>query len=286
MAMIRSWLNGVPTQSIPVDDRGLLYGDGFFTTIAIQDSNPLLIEAHYGRLKHSANRLKIILDMSALEESLNAFLEHYMALLVKQPRYLLKIIVTRCSAGRGYYWGENKQANVLFQLFSYDNIEELRKKRKQGLRLAICETRLASNPLLAGLKHLSRIEQVMASGEFDRTQYDEGLMLDSHDNVIEGCMGNIFLIQEEKVFSPKLNACGVEGVMKAEMIKNLSSSPYSYHEVSLRLDDFFQADAIFLTNALLGICPVRSIQGSSWSSVTDIEQAMIQCMQRPNIYFS
>lgn len=263
--MINSWVNGSASASISLTDRGLLYGDGFFTTVSVLAGKPLLWQQHRFRLETSAKRLQLVFDLKQLESDVNQFL-----LATQLPhRCVLKILVIRAESSRGYHWGENKQANIIFQLFEYTDYDQLVKKKQAGLTISVCKTTLSHNKQFAGLKHLNRLEQVFASSEFDKSQIDEGLMLDNEGWVIEGTKSNIYILHNKHLLTPRLELAGVEGVLRHYMLENFSSNTICLVIDNFKLEQVFQADAIFMSNALLGLCPVSNIVGKEWQPKAD-----------------
>jgi 4-amino-4-deoxychorismate lyase len=277
--MIKSWVNGSTGSHISLNDRGFLYGDGFFTSIALKNEKILLWSYHLKRIEESCRRFHLTINFEKLEQDIHAFLKESFSNESGLLNHgILKIIITRKDTGRGYsFLAQNKtknkaqekikkNANIIFQLFEYTDYQQLINKREQGLRLHICNTRLSRNSLLAGLKHLNRLEQVFAASEFDRELFDEGLMLDNDDNVIEGTMSNIFILLKSEVLTPSLEFSGVEGIMKSYLLNELDSTPYKVKETTIKLEQVMQAEAIFMSNAILGCCPVRTIAESDWKA--------------------
>ncbi len=263
--MIAAWLNGKEVDGLSLTDRGLHYGDGFFSTVAVLSGKALLWNFHLERVLSHAKRLNLKLDVSRLEQEVYAFLKTHVEQQGESHRQVLKMVITREESGRGYHWGDNLGCNILLQLFEYPGYAQLEQLRVQGLKLTICETRLSHGSLTAGLKLLGRIEQVLGSGELDKKQFDEGLMLDAGDHVVEGCSSNLVMLKNGHLKSPNLDRCGIEGVMKAYIFKSCESLGYQFTSTDIKLGDLEQTDAIFMTNALWGLCPVQSIEGISWS---------------------
>ncbi len=130
----------------------------------------------------------------------------------------------------------------------------------EGVRVRQCETRLAEQPRLAGLKHLNRLEQVLARREWSAPEFDEGLMLDTGGRLVEGTFTNLFLVLDGQICTPKLDRCGVAGVMRAWLLDERPGfGDMSVSERDLWPEDLERAQACFMTNSLVGVWPVRSI---------------------------
>lgn len=246
------WVNGCLTEQLPVTDRGLLYGDGVWETIAIKQGRAQLLDWHLERLQQGLQALGIAsLDMNALQQEIQV-------ICAGQEQAALKLIVTRGSGVRGYNpQGVGKPTHIL-QCSQWNGYPV--EYTQQGIRLTLCETRLAHQPRLAGFKHLNRLEQVLARAEFG-SEYQEGLVRDYADHVIEGTMSNLFVIQtDDVVCTPELISCGIAGVMRRFIIQTLADLGIECHIRALTLEDIRTANGVFMSNSLLGIWPVREFQ--------------------------
>lgn len=139
----------------------------------------------------------------------------------------------------------------------------------QGVKLRLCEMRLGDNPTLAGIKHLNRLEQVLARSEWDDPDIAEGLLLDNHNNIVEGTMSNLFCVQtledaRPTLLTPALTRCGVRGVMRDRILEVASQLDISHQEADMQLGDLQQASEVFISNSLIGIWPVRQFQQQAY----------------------
>jgi 4-amino-4-deoxychorismate lyase len=135
---------------------------------------------------------------------------------------------------------------------------------EQGVRVFACMTRLAEQPRLAGLKHLNRLEQVLARGEWHDAEHAEGLMRDTSGRVVEGVYSNLFLVKNGGLLTPELSRCGVAGVMRAELLAQAESLGLDCGVRDISYDELLTADEVFLCNSLYGVWPVRALQGHDW----------------------
>ena len=170
-AALGSWIDGVRGETLPADDRGLHYGDGLFETIGVRAGVARFLEAHLARLASGCARLGI--RFSSMAE-LRA--EIATALALAPPRAMLKIIVTRGSAvRRGYAPQGTESARRLLSLWPE---AALPTSVAAGVALHRATITLADNPALAGIKHLSRLENVMAAAEVAAQGAFDALLLD------------------------------------------------------------------------------------------------------------
>lgn len=249
-------VNGQQTDAIPVSDRGLQYGDGLFETIAISQGQPLQWQAHLQRLQKGCARLGI----SMPDE--DALIAETRKLANDCERGVLKIIVTRGSGGRGYRPARNDEPTRILSLHPCPDYPAA--FTQEGISLRLCETRLGRQPRLAGLKHLNRLEQVLARQEWDDEQIPEGLMLDSEGLVIEGTQTNLFIEKDGALLTPRLDQCGVEGIMRQTIISLCERQGIDCQETQLDLDDLKGADALFVCNSVIGLWPVNDFNGRSF----------------------
>jgi 4-amino-4-deoxychorismate lyase len=243
--------NGKPTTVVSLANRGLAYGDGLFETIKVCNGRALFLTEHLRRLQRDCARLDLVLDVTALQYELAL-------LLAQHDSGILKLIITRSAGQRGYATAQHAGAErlLLFYPQPFSDSENTR----SGIAVRMCRQRLAEQPALAGMKHLNRLEQVMARAEWSDSAIAEGLMLDHAGHLIEGTMSNVFLVRAGKVQTPRLHRCGVAGVMRALVLQELAQRSAPVIEVDLVLDDLYAADEVFLTNSIIGIWPVRKIE--------------------------
>src|SRR5688572_5783854 len=199
-------INGEPANSISVTDRGLAYGDGVFETFRIVSGQLLFGEEHLQRLSLGCDHLGIPLDRVQLKNELE------IALNSSTQAEVLKLVVTRGTSGRGYRASPGAAATRIITLHSLPaNTQE---HAKDGVKAFVCTQRLSPQPTLAGLKHLNRLEQVLASMEWPDENYQEGVMLDLEGNVVEGTRSNLFIVKDGRLMTDPLNTCGIAGVMR------------------------------------------------------------------------
>lgn len=245
-------VNGHATSSIAVADRGFQYGDGVFTTIAVRRGRPLFFSRHLSRLESDCRRLAIPFpgpQILAAEARL---------LCETRDEGILKIQITRGLGGRGYRPPEAAvPCRVLTIHPSPDYPSDLPDK---GVDVRICRTRLGINPSLAGVKHLNRLEQILGRAEWSDGNIREGLMLDYEGHVTEGTMTNLFLVKDGALATPKLDLCGVAGVIRGLVIAGAAERGLSVVEKRVSFDELGDADELFLTNSVVGIWPIRRIE--------------------------
>lgn len=254
--MIQDWLNGQPLGAGLQRDRGLAYGDGLFETIAVRRGQPRLLERHLQRLATGCQRLRIPCDIDQLDAEIRA----YAALLGEG---VAKLLLTRGDGLRGYAPPAEPEVRRLLlgsPAPAYPTVHA-----DEGIVLYPCATRLACQPLLAGLKHLNRLEQVLARAEWSGNEYAEGLMLDQEGRPIEGVFSNLFLVHAGRLLTPALDRCGVAGVMRGLILDVAAREGFEAEVLPLSLDDLLQADEVFLCNSQFGIWPVRRYAAANWS---------------------
>lgn len=273
---IARWLNGHSESSIDLNDRGLAYGDGLFETIAVFNGKMPFLDLHFKRLEDSCIRLALNCDLKLLRAEVISIVSEINWVL--WPRASLKIMLTRESGGRGYYPNKKARVNRIISLFNY--LEPDRRYYVHGINTRVCNTPCSHNPALAGIKHLSRIENVLARAEWDQ-EFFEGFMLDANKNLIEGTMSNVFVVNDKKLLTPLLDNCGVNGVMRQFIINKLApENNLLVEELTLSVKDLLAADEVFITNSLLGIYPVSDIE----SYVKDVGPVTKQLRSALNAY--
>jgi 4-amino-4-deoxychorismate lyase len=238
-------VNGIAQTQINITDRGFQYGDGLFETIAVFNGKPCFLNRHLERLTRGCQRLKLPApDLNLLQTEINQLCQH-------ADLAVLKIIITRGSGGRGYRQPEPIQTTRVLSLHPFPNYPE--DYKQNGITTRFCQARLGLNPTLAGLKHLNRLEQVLARAEW-QDEVMEGIMLDICDRVIEGTMSNLFYVKNNQLYTAKLTQSGVAGI-----IRNLIIEQHSVIEHDYTTNELLIADELFICNAVIGIFPIKQL---------------------------
>ncbi len=248
----RTRVDGRASAVVGAADRGLNYGDGLFETILFVDGTAPLWARHLARLRAGCERLRIVPPDEA------ALAADCAAVSADLPRAVVRVTVTRGSGPRGYA-PPSPAASTRIVTAGAEPVLP-RDWYREGIRVRFCETRLALQPQLAGLKHLNRLEQVLARAEWDDSAIAEGIVFDTEGRVIGATAANVFLVRDGVVATPRLDRCGVAGVMRAELIERLGEVRIRDVEAGELLD----ADEIFLSNAVRGVLWVGELGGRQW----------------------
>jgi len=269
--MSRALINGAAADRLPIADRGLQYGDGLFETLAVQGGVPCLWHAHFDRLARGADRLKIPYPPQEL------FLRECRQLAGGESTGVVKIILTRGRGGRGYSPPETPRPTRILTLHPWPDYPADRGKR--GIDVIFCRTPLGENPVLAGLKHLNRLEQVLARSEWRDPGIAEGLMQDGRGRIIGGTMSNLFLVRAGRLLTPRLDTCGIAGTVRDLVLRIAGAFGIEVLERDIMRADLIAADGLFLTNALIGVWPVRRL-GTREISIEHLPWELLAAVRR------
>ena len=245
-------LNGKSKQNIDYSDRGFQYGDGLFETIEVSNQTPVFFQQHIQRLVKGCHQLLLPIPDSEL------LLKEAIELSKKSRSAVLKLIYTRGSGGRGYRQPEILQPTRLFSLHPFPDYPK--NFSQIGITVRFCTTRLGLNPSLAGIKHLNRLEQIIARAEWNESNIQEGLMLDMNGDVVEGTMSNFFLVKDNILYTPLLELCGIEGILRNILISIANDYQISVVEKKISKQDVYSASEVFITNSIIGIWPVIQLE--------------------------
>jgi 4-amino-4-deoxychorismate lyase len=253
--MGRRLVNGVDAGAIAADDRGLQYGDGLFETMAAREGRIRAFPLHMARLDAGCARLGIPMPPADLIE------DECLQVLEDLGTGVVKLIVTRGSGPRGYRPPHEPTVTRVVMA----GAPRAALEAGEGIAVCVCETRLSRNERLAGIKHLNRLEQVLACAEWDDAGIAEGLMLATDDRVIGATAANIFLVRHGRLYTPDIRDCGVAGVMRQQVLTLAKALEIGVEVGDFGLPELRAADEIFLTNALTGIRPVTEVkEEGSW----------------------
>lgn len=250
-AAIVTWVNGARADSVPTDDRGLQYGDGLFETLLLRGGQARFLEAHLARLTSGCARLAIPFRA---ELELRAEIA---AAAAQAPRLaVLKVIVTRGSATRRGYAPD---AEVPRRVVSLYETAPLAAELRAGVDLIFATGSVAEHAGLAGIKHLSRLENVWATGEARAAGAFDALLRTAGGQVVSGAMTNFFVVRAGQVRTPPVDRAGVAGVMRQVVLRECAALGIVAAEQTLQGDDLLAADEAFVTNARIGVVPVKRV---------------------------
>ncbi|WP_296242590.1 MULTISPECIES: aminotransferase class IV [unclassified Psychrobacter] len=287
------------SDTVSLDNRGLAYGDGFFTTMGVIDGQILWLAHHQQRLVSHAEALQLELDSHSVMALLQTHAEQL-------QQGMLKLMVTRAVQDvRGYGYvpttsGSACEIWLKSSVMTVTTTEQLRLPDgclipMQPISSAIClSSQLAClPPPLAGLKSLNRLDNVLASGELQaikakvledniKPSISEGLLRDMSGCWVEGTMSNVFYqlseqqssksashldinkndpnyLDQGQWYTPSMAQAGVAGVMRQVLIDALSTSKHPVIIRSLKDEDLPQLSQLFFCNALRGVMPMSSL---------------------------
>jgi 4-amino-4-deoxychorismate lyase len=255
-------VNGRATDQVASSDRGLMYGDGLFETITCVDARPRWLALHLQRLRRGCERLQLpFADFEALSAEIEA--------MARVPeRSIVKLILTRGPARqRGYRPQGNETPTRILTRHEWPA-----GNAAADFRVGISAVRLGMNPLLAGLKHLNRLEQVMAQTAMRDAALEEVLMLSSAGQLIGGSMSNVFFAGEAGLFTPALDDCGVAGVMRQRVCEAAASAGIAVQVRAVDPGELPQVHEAFVTNVRWGVQSISALSGRTLSGRSHAQQ--------------
>ena len=249
----RTLINGAPIEVVPAFDRGLAYGDGLFESIRFVGTVAPLWPRHMQRLALSCERLRLpVPDLAQLwREALDVSRD--------LPQSVVRITLTRGIGERGYAPPLSPQPTRIVAAFAPPSVND--EVYSRGMRVRLCDIRLAEQPLLAGMKHLNRLEQVLARAEWNDPAIAEGVLCDIHGHAISATMANLFALVDGVLLTPAVDRCGVAGVARAEILATCPQAQVGL----LTLDALRDASEVFLSSSVRGILPVHSLGESVYA---------------------
>lgn len=249
--MIR--VNGVARSVVPATDRGLAYGDGVFRTLPVMHGRPQHWRRHYAKLASDCLRLGMICPDRDL---LRAEVESVAG---RQSECAVKIMITRGKGERGYRAPTHVEPT---RVVISSALPRYPREYASGVALFPCRLILSAQPALAGVKHLNRLENVLARAEWDDPRYAEGLLQDDSGHAICGTMSNLFVVEGGALYTPDLGRCGVAGVTRERVMEAAARRGMKCMSQALEFDRVLAADEVFVVNSLIGawrVCAIGTI---------------------------
>lgn len=264
---MRCLINGIKAEYIDIKDRGLHYGDGLFETLLLADGKIQFFDEHMARLQSGADKLGICFPgVSCYLEDLTTLVKQSAAaqsstVQSSTAQQVIKLLLTRGSSERGYAIPDRAMPKRITMLYDYSLPDAF----SSAIQTRICKQNVSINQSLAGLKHLNRLDNVLARAELDKTEH-EGLMLDGDGFVIEGSMSNLFVVKDGALLTPDLSRSGVNGIIREQILKLAQSENIKTDIIQMTINDVFAADEVFICNSLIGIVPLSRIDTTEYKT--------------------
>ena len=252
--MLECLVDGEISTLIETGNRGLNYADGLFETLVVHGNRPRHWQSHIDRLGAGCERLGLVMPPQAV------LLREVQTVSAGRVNVVVKIVLTRGGQARGYMSPKDSACVRIVSAHPYPlGIVET---ARIGVRASICELRLAMQPALGGIKHLNRLEQVLASAELRATDSEEGILLDREDHVICAISANIFLVKEDCLLTPRLDRCGVRGVVRGQILNHFG---HRCEQRRILVDQLREADELFICNSVRGVVPITAIDEQAFA---------------------
>ena len=211
-------------------DGGIFFGKGVFETILIKDK-PIFLNEHIKRLNEAIEKLAIVEAINL--DNVEQFIKEN-----NIKNTVLKILIT--------------EKNIIYTTRKNKYTKE---DYKNGFRLKFSEVLRNPTSMLTYIKSINYLENLIEYEKAQNKGYNEAIFLNIEGNVAEGCTTNIFLVKNNKLITPKVSSGILPGVVRQWVIDN-----YSCEEKYITKDELLHADEVFLTNSVVGIIKVSSIE--------------------------
>lgn len=251
--MLECLIDGEISTYVAASNRGLNYGDGLFETLLVNNGQPRGWQAHMDRLGAGCERLGIDMPAQAI------LLREVQTVSAGLADAVVKIVLCRGGFARGYLPSQDVACVRIVSAHEFP--QNTQENAARGVKARVCDLRLAIQPALGGIKHLNRLEQVLASSEPFTAGVTEGILLDREDHIISAISANIFLIMEDRLLTPRLDRCGVRGVIRSQILAACSGR---CEQRRIQVDLLQEADEVFICNSVRGIVPVTAIDDQDY----------------------
>ncbi|WP_159820779.1 aminodeoxychorismate lyase [Colwellia sp. 20A7] len=255
-------VNGIQQHHIDIESRGLAYGDGLFTTAKVINGKVAYLTQHVERLTSGCEKLGIT------PPSPNELTLQLAAIAKNYPLAVLKVIIAASSGGRGYARSSSNHHDLIIMIHDYPtHYDDL---IHTGINLGLSKQQIGINPMLGGLKHLNRLEQVLLRQELSLSDVDDLLVTNINDNVIEATSANVFFCLNDTLYTPDVSQSGVNGIMRQTILRHYPETIIK----AISLEEIAQAQAMLVCNCVMGVMPVNNYNGQVLSLALPLEIAL------------
>ncbi|BDX06643.1 aminodeoxychorismate lyase [Planctobacterium marinum] len=235
----------------PFSSRAASYGDGCFTTAAVESGEVELLDPHIQRLKNGCQQINIKVSKAAWQ----ALEQHLTTKVRNTNKGVLKVIISAGEGGRGY--ARSSTAEPIAYVHLIDGQPDYTTWRNSGVTLGVSEFKIARQPALKQIKHLNRLEQTLIKSSNQNA--DDMLVLDTEGMIVEVSAANVFWRANNRWYTPELDYSGVSGVMRNHIIKQLGVKGSVVSQVRASLSTLSTCTDMFICNSLMRLVPVTSL---------------------------
>lgn len=261
--------NGRPVDGPWIGTRALHYGDGVFRTGLVLDGRLVHRDKQLVRLAQDASRLDLEVPPELGDEVDEVCRE--------AGEGALRIVLSRVDSGRGYR-PDSSRADRLLRVSPLP--DHAYAAWRDGIACAWSPVLLGIQPRLAGIKHLNRLEQVLASREWPEG-CQEVLMCDAEGRVTCGSRSNTFFVIDGVLVTPDLSFAGVAGMMREHLIGLARKGGIGCEIGLISPDEVRHATEAMVCNSLIGIWPLRSVGSVKFECPGPVTRKLIDLLRHP-----
>jgi branched-chain amino acid aminotransferase len=256
-------------------NRAYRYGDGLFETMRLKYGNIILGKYHFERLFESMALLKY----SVPEQLDQAQLEHDILELSR---------LNNCTSGARVRLSVFRGNGSLFEpghhaeyMIECENLDKPFAFNETGLKIDIYPFAQKSRDVFSGLKSASYLQSVMAYQFAADHDLDDCILLNSLDEIAETSIANIFMVKNEKIYTPGTGEGCVHGVMRRYLVEVLQDAGFDLEETRITPEQLAEADEVFISNSIKGIQWVGSFRETQYTNTitTTIFNRFIKTIQ-------
>ncbi len=257
------WVDGEQADSLPLPDRGLALGDGLFETLLLLDGRPVFPDYHLERLRRGLARLAFVGSEGLLAAAGRAI--EVASAVAGRGVAALRLTLTRGAGPRGYRVPEQVTPRLISELSASPSDP---RRWALPIHLGLLSASCSDQPRLAGIKHLNRLDQVLAASECaGQAAWDEGVMLNQQGQVVSAIAANLFALCDGQLLTPALARCGIEGTRRRAVMERWAPAlGLPVLVTDLHPAELEQADELFICNALTGVRAVASLGQRQWGA--------------------
>lgn len=246
--------------SLKINNRGFQYGDSFFETLKCHQGVPLFFEEHYFRIAASFCILKMNTPSTFRMEFLQSLIEE---LLIKNNlnNSSARVRISFFRKEGGYYSPDFNDVDFIIESTPLN--QHKYRFNNTGLIVGLYKDNFLPKHTLGNVKSNNKIINVLASIHARDMGYDDCVLLNCDNNVVESISGNLFIVKNSIIKTSPLESGCVDGVLRKILLNNEN---LLIKECTISISDLFNADEVFFTNVISGLKWVLKINNNTYCS--------------------
>ncbi len=242
-----------------VSNRNFRYGDGIFETIKVLGKTIHFLEEHYLRLTSSMRLLNMEIPIIF---SIEFFKSEILKIINVKSFESSRVRFTVYRTDGGLYLPKSNKIEYVIE------VDELNPSNRKNCKIDIFRDFYINQDLLSTIKTSNKIINVLASIFASENNFDNCVLINRNNNIVEAMNGNVFVVNNKLIKTPPLSEGCIDGIIRKKLLEILKKqTEYILAETEIHSLKLENADEVFITNSIIGIQAVSNYKNYKYNNL-------------------